>query len=245
MIAKAYKIGCSGYYYSSWRRKFYPESVKPKDWLSYYSTVFNTVELNGTFYRTPKISDFKRYAATTPGQFTFSVKVSRYITHVLKLKESKQAVLDLQHLVREGLSEKVSCFLFQLPPSFHYTEENLERILENIPHDPVNIIEFRHESWWTAKVHSELEKARITFCNIDHPQLKVNFVHTTPRFYLRLHGNPELFKSSYSEKELHNFYRKFPDDSKSYNIYFNNTFYEAGYTNAQQLMAMINKTKDA
>ncbi|MGZ4079190.1 MAG: DUF72 domain-containing protein, partial [Bacteroidia bacterium] len=63
---RKYYIGCSGYYYPYWKNKFYPEGLQPKNWLNYYSTVFNTVELNGTFYRTPKLSDLKKYAEVTP-----------------------------------------------------------------------------------------------------------------------------------------------------------------------------------
>ena len=145
-MPKKYHIGCSGYYYPYWKNKFYPEGLQPKNWLEYYSSVFNTVELNGTFYRMPKLSDLKKYARVTPGNFKFSVKMSRYITHIIKLKESKQPIADFQKLVVEGLENKLNCFLFQLPPSFHYNEENLERIITNIPHKPENVVELRHIS---------------------------------------------------------------------------------------------------
>src|ERR1700745_3357981 len=96
MNSKKYKIGCSGYYYPSWKGTFYPKELKPKDWLNHYSTVFNTVELNGTFYRTPKLADLKKYASVTPPDFTFSVKMNKYITHNLKLANSKQDISEFQ-----------------------------------------------------------------------------------------------------------------------------------------------------
>ena len=130
--------------------------------------------------------------------------------------------------------------MFQLPPSFHYTEENLERIINNIPHQPNNIIELRHISWWNDTVTKAFKKANLTFCNVDFPGLKTEFVFTSSIFYLRLHGNPELFKSSYSKEQLQNFYKLFPVDCSNYAIYFNNTYYEAGYTNALQLMKICN-----
>ena len=133
-MAKNYLIGCSGYYYAYWKNRFYPQGMKPANWLNYYSSVFNSVELNGTFYRTPKLADLKKYASVTEDDFRFSVKMSKYITHVLKLKESKQQVSDFQSLIEEGLEKKLSYFLFQLPPSFHYNEENLARIIDNVPH---------------------------------------------------------------------------------------------------------------
>jgi uncharacterized protein YecE (DUF72 family) len=236
-----YRIGCSGYYYPNWKNKFYPTGMQPKDWLKYYSSVFNTVELNGTFYRIPKLSDLKKYALVTGDDFKFSVKMSRYISHVIRLKESKQLIADFQNTILEGLEKKLNYFLFQLPPSFSYNEENLEKIILNIPHVPENIIEFRHISWWNKEVERIFTKAKISFCNIDYPGLKTNFIHTSDVFYLRLHGNPDLFKSSYSRSELENFYKKIPEDTRHHSIYFNNTYYDAGYKNALELMEIIKK----
>ena len=234
-------IGCSGYYYSAWKNKFYPSGLQPKNWLAYYSTVFNTVELNGTFYRTPKLTDLNKYASNVAHDFTFAVKVSKYITHILKLKDSKQHIQDFQHLIREGLDDKCSHFLFQLPPSFHYNEENLERIVSNIPHQACNVIELRHISWWNQDVERVFSQAGFTFSNVDFPGMDTYFIHTSPQFYLRLHGNPKLFKSSYSKEALQNFYTEFPENAESYNVYFNNTYYEAGYTNALQLIDLIDE----
>ncbi|NOT76016.1 MAG: DUF72 domain-containing protein [Cyclobacteriaceae bacterium] len=236
----SYKIGCSGYYYPSWKNKFYPKGIQPKEWLTYYSSVFNTVELNGAFYKTPSLASLRKYSTGTPDDFCFSVKMSKSITHYSKLKETRQLILDFQDLIEEGLQKKLMHFLFQLPPSFHYSEENLERIINNIPNEQRNVVEFRHPSWWNEKVTEAFENANLTFCNIDFPGMKTSFVHTSPSFYLRLHGNPELFKSSYNINELQKIYRSFPTHCKSHAVYFNNTYYEAGYTNASQLMEISN-----
>jgi uncharacterized protein YecE (DUF72 family) len=231
-----YYIGCSGYYYPFWKNRFYPAGTQPKDWLKFYSSIFNTVELNGTFYKIPKLSDLKKYALTTPANFKFSVKMNKYITHNIKLKQSEEEIFNFQSLIREGLGTKLNYFLFQLPPSFHYNEENLERIITNIPHKQESVIELRHASWWNSTVENVFRKAKLTFCNIDFPGLKTKFIHTTDVFYLRLHGNPELFRSPYSIDELNNFYKNFPAHSKQYTIYFNNTDGEAAYKNAVELM---------
>lgn len=234
-----YNIGCSGYYYPNWKNKFYPQGLQPKNWLEYYSSVFNTVELNGTFYRTPKLADLKKYASVTKNDFTFSVKMSNYITHTIKLKDSKESISEFQDLIINGLDEKLSCFLFQLPPSFHYSEENLSRILDNVPHGHKNVIELRHISWWNADVEMAFKNARLTFCNVDYPGLKSHIIDTSQLFYFRFHGNPELFKSAYTYEELLKFYKSFPKENKLQHIYFNNTYYEAGYTNAKQLIKII------
>jgi uncharacterized protein YecE (DUF72 family) len=234
-----YYIGCSGYYYPSWKNKFYPQGLQPKNWLNYYSTVFNSVELNGTFYRTPKPTDLTKYKEVTPDNFKFSVKVSKYITHILKLKDTKHQIHDFQNLINEGLENKCSHFLFQLPPTFQYNKENLDRILDNIPHHPNNVIELRHISWWNEEVLKAFVKAKFTFCNVDFPGLDSYFIHSSSCFYLRMHGNPELFKSIYSKERLKKIYENFPIGSKSYSIYFNNTTYEGGYTNARQMMELV------
>ncbi|HKC69353.1 MAG TPA: DUF72 domain-containing protein [Bacteroidia bacterium] len=233
-----YLIGCSGYYYPAWKGKFYPKELQPKNWLSYYSSVFNSVELNNTFYKMPKLLDLQKYAQLTPNTFKFSVKINRHITHVLKLKNSKQLITDFQNLAHEGLADKLSFFLFQLPPSFHYNEENLERIINSIPHKINNVIEFRHESWWNDHVETTLKKLNLTFCNVDFPGLITRFINTSPLFYLRLHGNPALFKSSYSQTQLQNFRHQFPTNFNTHAVYFNNTYYGAAYKNALELIKM-------
>lgn len=235
----SFHIGCSGYYYTYWKNRFYPKGVKPADWLSYYSTVFNTVELNGTFYRVPQLASLQKYAAATGDDFSFSVKMNKLVSHVKRLKDCRQEISDFQQLVREGLGNKLRCFLFQLPPSFHYTEENMERILENIPHKKENVIELRHISWWNDAVRKTFSECGYTFCNVDMPGLDSFFMHTSDIFYFRLHGNPELFKSRYNIEELAAYYDQFPKNAQQHFIYFNNTYYEAGYTNALELMNMI------
>ncbi|HET6224923.1 MAG TPA: DUF72 domain-containing protein [Bacteroidia bacterium] len=240
-IPKTIHIGCSGYYYGYWKNKFYPKGLVAKDYLSHYSTVFNSVELNGTFYRTPALSQLQKYRDATGTDFSFAVKVSKYITHVLRLNESKQHIEEFQTLIKNGLQDKAKCFLFQFPASFQFSEENLERILINIPHHKENIIEFRHISWWNNEVLREMKKANLTFCNVDFPKLESSFEQTSDVFYLRLHGNPILFKSSYSAEQLMEFQKHFPKNCSTYWIFFNNTYYEAGYLNAQELMRITSK----
>jgi uncharacterized protein YecE (DUF72 family) len=234
-----FRIGCSGYYYPYWKDKFYPKALPSKAWLDYYSTVFSTVELNGTFYRMPKLDNLKRYAESTPEDFTFSVKMSRYITHVKRLQESRQSIMDFVGLMREGLGMKLSCVLFQMPGTFRYTDENLQRIADNIPREESNVVEFRHASWWSEPVTTWFANNDLTFCNVDYPGLITSFVHTSALFYLRLHGNPELFKSSYSVEKLEQFFEMIPSHCRRAFIYFNNTAYEAGYTNASQLRQIV------
>jgi uncharacterized protein YecE (DUF72 family) len=237
---KHFHIGCSGYYYPAWKNNFYPEGLPSKEWLTYYSSVFNTVEINATFYRSPKANDLKRYASVTPKNFTFSAKMHKFLTHNKKLLNCKNEILAYQDLITEGLGEKLACFLFQMPPAFHYTDENLERLLNNIPNSVNNVVELRHLSWWNEEVVKAFKKSKLTFCNVDFPGMKTYVVETSPLFYFRFHGNPVLFTSKYDLKVLKKYSRQFPENARKNFIYFNNTAGAAGYTNALQLKDIVN-----
>src|SRR5436190_10296916 len=159
-----FRIGCSGYYYPYWKIRFYPEGLAQKNWLAYYSSVFNAVELNGTFYRLPKLTDLRRQADATPDDFLFCVKANKHITHNKRLNGVKQDVVDFQDLILSGLGSKLGCILYQLPPTFRFTAENLERVLSTIPNEKYSVVEFRHESWWCTSVHTALANSNLTIC---------------------------------------------------------------------------------
>lgn len=236
-------IGCSGFYYSNWKNKFYPEGLPASRWLEYYSSVFNTLEINSTFYRQPQLATLKRYSNIVPEGFVFAVKMSRYLTHIKRMTQCAGEVIKFQDLIYSGLQDKLGAFLFQMPPSFHYSAENLEHILANVPAGPQNVVEFRHQSWWNHDVREALERQNITFCNVDYPGLITNFQMSTDVFYFRLHGNPELFKSRYAISELERFERNIPDNATEQYIFFNNTYYEAGYTNAREMKDVMRHAK--
>jgi uncharacterized protein YecE (DUF72 family) len=232
-------VGCSGYYYPQWKGSFYPVELRPPDWLSHYSSIFNSVELNGTFYKQPTLSSLKKYYDATPEDFSFSVKMNKYITHVLRLKDSRKHIIDFCEFLEEGLKDKLSCVLFQMPPSFQYTEENLKRIMNNVPHRPSSVVELRHASWWNPESIKTFKNAFITFCNVDYPGLQTKFQLTSDLCYLRLHGSPELFKTSYGDTALCEILDNLPMKAKAYYIYFNNTFYQAAWKNALTLTDML------
>jgi len=231
-------IGTSGFSYPYWKDKFYPEKLASSKWLAYYSSQFNTLELNSSFYRFPVLKTLEKQRDQTPPGFIFSVKAHKIITHTLRMKNAKEKVLEFTHIVEDGLREKLGCILFQLPPSFAYTEENLDNILKSIPHLSRNVVEFRHISWWNEKVWETLKKHNLTFCNVSYPTLPTEPLIRDNIFYLRMHGVPELFKSSYNDLLLKQLALKIPKAEACY-IYFNNTMYEAGYENARKLRSFI------
>jgi len=231
-------IGCSGYYYRQWKNTFYPPGTPQKSWLAYYSSIFNTVELNSTFYHIPRLQSLQKQFENTPDHFKFSVKVHKSITHYQKLKDCKQQIKDFKDLIQKGLAHKLGCLLFQFPPSFVFSKEHLHLILSQIPEGKENVIEFRHSSWWCEEVRNALKEKLLTFCNVDYPKLPAEIKNETKLFYLRLHGTPDLFKSSYDDKRLEYYSRQLPSAEPAY-VYFNNTFYDAGWQNAKELVRLI------
>jgi uncharacterized protein YecE (DUF72 family) len=245
VLKKAYTmdelyIGTSGYSYAFWKNRFYPEKLAVAKQLNYYSSRFNTVELNYTFYRFPSVKALQKATDNVSDDFRFSVKAHKTITHTLRMKNAKEKITEFMDIVSEGLNEKLACVLYQLPPSFHFSEERLEDILNNIAHHSGNVIEFRHASWWIPKVYDALRDAGLTFCSVSFPGLPEDNIKTSPVFYKRMHGVPELFKSSYSKESLEQLAAEIPNDGTSF-VYFNNTMFEAGYSNAEILKDILNQ----
>jgi len=115
-------IGTSGWVYNHWTEEFYPKDCPKARWLEFYAGHFDTVELNASFYRLPKLQTFESWRKRTPDDFRWSVKASRYITHIKRLREAAEPLERLYHAV-EGLEEKLGPILFQLPPSLRFSEE--------------------------------------------------------------------------------------------------------------------------
>jgi uncharacterized protein YecE (DUF72 family) len=196
-------IGTSGYDYPEWRGVFYPDSLKRKDFLTYYATVFNALELNNTFYNMPTRDRLISFYERSEGKLQFSVKANRLLTH--EITRNWQNDADDFKTAVSPLAEK-SCLcalLFQFPQSFHYTDDNrlyLAKLIAAFEGFPV-VIEFRHIEWIRDSVLSglELRGAGLVFC--DMPQLK-NLPNTLgkptsdarrtpfvgPIAYIRLHG---------------------------------------------------------
>lgn len=193
-------IGTSGYDYPEWKGVFYPEDLKRKDFLSYYATQFNALELNNTFYNMPTAERLLSFYERSEGRLNFSVKANRLLTHEVSAgwqvaaKDFKDALMPLNE------KERLSAVLFQLPESFHYTNDNriyLAKLISEFEGFPV-MVEFRHKEWIRESVFEGLEKrkAGIVFC--DMPQLRNlpdGTVMKTPfigeNAYIRLHGRNE------------------------------------------------------
>lgn len=238
-------IGCSGFHYKHWRGPFYPQKLAVKNWFDHYCQYFNTLELNVTHYRFPEVGFLNNWYQKSSSDFLFAVKVYKGITHYKKLNDCKRMVDEFYEIVAEGLKEKAACILFQFPPSFHYNEKNLDRILENFNPGFINVAEFRHESWWNNEVYEIFSKHNITFCGMSHPSLPVTIIKNTPVLYYRMHGAKQLYASLYSKEELEEIIDEIQTDKKPEQafIYFNNDMNASAATNAQQMKHLTENTK--
>jgi uncharacterized protein YecE (DUF72 family) len=157
------RIGTSGYHYKHWRGPFYPSKIPPGGMLEFYSRTFDTVELNNSFYRLPTDEAFDNWRESTPENFVFAVKASRFLTHQKKLKDPESALEKL--LARASrLGQKLGPVLFQLPPRWQVNPGRLEGLLEALPHDLRCAFEFRDSSWIQSEINKLLARFSAAFC---------------------------------------------------------------------------------
>ena len=239
-------IGCSGFHYKEWKEVFYPAGLPQKKWFDHYSKRFNTLELNTTFYRFPRVHTLKNWHDISPPLYRFSVKAPRLITHFKQFKDSKSMLADFYGTSREGLGNKLGCVLFQLPGRVKYSEEVLDRIIENLDPGFLNVVEFRDESWWKKKVITKLSRFNIVFCGISYPSLPNEVIQNIPLVYYRFHGIPVLYKSCYKKVDVVRVGEELLTNKKTNEafIYFNNTWGTGAITNATQLIAYCNLLKN-
>lgn len=234
-------IGCSGFYNNDWKGSLYPENAPSKDFLSLYSQTFNAVEINSTFYRKPTAKTLLKWYDETPDSFRFFIKIPKSFTHINRLADSKEEITAFCEHIQQHLQHKLSGFLYQLPPSFKNTTENLNQIITNLDFNFLNVIEFRHESWWTQEIFTTLKKLNIVFSGVSFPgnlsgDLIINHPHI---LYYRLHGKPVLYKSEYSNDFLDHLAKDIETAKQTAFIFFNNTWGTSAIKNAQYLKSII------
>ncbi len=233
-MKKQILAGCSSYYNRKWIDIFYPQALPTKDWFAYYCEHFNTYELNASFYKFPTAKSLQAWHKKSPEGFIFSVKAPKVITHTKKFVACELELTEFYAACREGLKDKLGCVLFQLPPSFAYSPEKLALIINALNADFKNVIEFRNASWWTQAVFDAFIKNKLIFCSVSYPGLPATIIATNSTGYVRLHGDPKLFYSEYSEAQLSEMCEEIERAKKLKKvfIYFNNTASTAGILNA-------------
>ncbi len=201
MTASRIFVGTSGWTYDDWSGLFYPEEVKAGDRLSFYARLFNTVEVNATFYRIPTQTMIAAWNRRLGPDFHLVVKGSRAVTHLKKIANCEEQ-LD-RFLERVLQLDRLRMILWQLPPSLHKDVDRLERFLVMLPVKIRHAVEFRHTSWWDDEVAQVLARHHAAFVAVSHPKLPDRFFPTTDFLYVRFHGKGHtLYQYDYAPYEL-------------------------------------------
>ena len=247
MAGKIY-IGTSGFYYAHWIGKFYPEDLRREEVLSFYSQHFETVEINSSFYHFPRRSTVEKWKAAVSGDFVFSLKLHRSITHLRKLKP-EVLFLDKFFASLEPLKRRKTVVLIQTPGSLKCDLERLQVFLSLIPKGFLYAFEFRHKSWFEREVYELLKKEAAALVFSDSPIKKDGSrlwprveVETAPFFYIRLHGSKSLYRSSYERSELEEIASLAKEKAKAgldVFVYFNNDAEGHAIENALELKGIV------
>jgi uncharacterized protein YecE (DUF72 family) len=194
-------VGCSGWYYWHWRDSFYQGHPSSR-WFSHYQSQFKTVELNAPFYSWPTLATLNTWIRqVSHRKFIYAIKVNELITHTKRFVGTAGLVKDFG-LIADLLGPYFGCFLFQLPPSFHYTPAGLKRILKQLDPRRRNVVEFRHPSWWNETVYKAFRDTNTIFCSISGPRLPDELIKTADDVYIRFHGTPNWYRHDYTKEEL-------------------------------------------
>jgi len=181
-------VGTSGYSYKEWKGKFYPVGLPEKEMLRFYGERFNSVEINNTFYRMPKVSMLEAWVGCTPGDFRFAIKASRRITHISRLK-AESAADSVQYLYNAlaALGKKRGPVLFQLPPNLKKDLPRLEAFLPLLPEGHRAAFEFRNDTWFDDDAYAALRGAGASLCLSEREDnAPPPLVETAPWGYVRL-----------------------------------------------------------
>ncbi|MEJ2658031.1 MAG: DUF72 domain-containing protein [Desulfobacterales bacterium] len=238
-------IGTSGWSYKHWSGNFYPEEVKPAKYLEYYVTVFDCVELNASFYRTPGAKAVEGWARRTPASFRFCVKMNRFITHRKRLADAAEP-LQRFLAVFDPLRDRLGPFLVQLPSSLKFDSSvarDFLQLLASHQNTGEFALEARHDSWFSTESVSLLKHYGIAGVIADSGGhfAKTEEV-TSHTVYLRFHGPGELYSSLYSTDSLTAYARKITGwlaEGRRVWAFFNNDFDAHAVRNARELQALV------
>ena len=239
----AFRVGCSGWNYADWRGRVYPKGVPTSRWLEHYATLFDTVEVNSTFYRLAKPKAVAAWVEATPPDFVFAVKGSQYLTHMKRLRDIDQG-LERFYAAIEPLAEspKIGPVLWQLPGRFARDLDRLAGALDKLPPGR-HCFEFRHPSWFEDDRALELLRWHgVALAIGDHPERPWQpWVTTTDWSFVRFHFGKRGRRGNYSESELCELAPRVAalGDAGDVFAYFNNDWEGFAVKNARTLRALL------
>ncbi|OGI04718.1 MAG: hypothetical protein A2104_00545 [Candidatus Melainabacteria bacterium GWF2_32_7] len=238
---KLIHIGTSGWHYKHWLGTFYPNNFSEKDFLNYYKDHFCTVEVNNSFYHLPQEKTIVQWRETAPEDFIFSVKASRYITHMKKLIDpEKSTALFFDRI--EAFGDKLGPILFQLPPRFGFNPERLKAFLNILPKNYKHVLEFRDPSWFNPMAYDLMRENNVAFCIYYLGDFQSPKEITADFVYIRYHGPVTLGAGLYNKDDINNFsndIKGYMEQGKQVFAYFNND--QAGFAtqNAAELQQIL------
>jgi uncharacterized protein YecE (DUF72 family) len=195
------RVGCSGWQYKHWRGDFYPHALPQARWFEHYAALFDTVEINNSFYRLPERATFAAWARRAPSGFEFAVKASRFLTHMKKLKDPEEPLERLFSRMR-ALGTRLGPVLYQLPPNWKVDRERFLHFLEVLPRGARHVVEFRDPTWYEPRIRESMTRHRVALCLHDMQGSATERDETGPFVYVRFHGASGKYGGSYPEDRL-------------------------------------------
>ena len=236
------RVGCSGWNYASWRGRLYPKGLGTGRWLERYAEVFDTVEVNSTFYRLARPDAVRRWVEQTPDDFLFTVKSSRYLTHIKRLREMREGVRRYYESIEPlAQSPKMGPVLWQLPGNFRRDDELLAQALEALP-EGRHCFEFRHESWFTREVYGLLRGHGVALVIGDTPERPFQSHEMTADWtFIRFHYGHRGRRGNYSRTELDEWAERIRRWSRRREVfaYFNNDWEGFAVENGRYLLRRL------
>ncbi|HET9323616.1 MAG TPA: DUF72 domain-containing protein [Gaiellaceae bacterium] len=237
------RVGCSGWNYPHWRERVYQKGVPARRWLEHYASLFDTVEVNSTFYRLPRESAVQGWVEQSPTGFLFAAKMSRYLTHIRRLQGLETGIpLFYSRIAPLVASQKLGPVLWQLPPTFKRDDERLAACLAALPAGR-HCFEFRHPTWYSDTVYELLRRHRAALVIPDGPKYAFRELELTADWtFIRFHHGRRGRGGNYSETELAEWAERI-DGWRTGGIdvfaYFNNDWQAYAVRNGLRLKKML------
>jgi uncharacterized protein YecE (DUF72 family) len=239
---KPVRIGCSGWNYPHWRERVYPKGLPQRRWLEHYAELFDTVEVNNTFYRLPKRESVAAWVEQSPPGFLFAVKASRFLTHMKRLTDMGQGVRRFYERIEPlARSPKMGPVLWQLPENFHVNGERLASALGQLPPGR-HCFEFRHPSWFREEVYALLRQHGAALVIGDDPRRPFQTHELTASWtFIRFHHGSRGRAGNYSARELEEWAGRIAGWREQVEVlaYFNNDWMGYAVRNGLALRKML------
>ncbi|MDB5512097.1 MAG: hypothetical protein JWR08_1580 [Enterovirga sp.] len=239
-------IGTSGWHYGSWLGPFYPERHPKPKLLAFYAGVFDTTEINLSFYRLPTEAAVAAWRDGTPDDFVFAWKAHRVITHYRRLTNPEEPIANVFARMA-GLGPKGGPVLFQLPPRFRANRERLAAFLSALPPGGRYTVEFRDPSWYEPAILDLLAEFDAALCISDHAHAPSPWVATASFVYVRGHGPSGRYHGSYDDAALADWaghVARWRAEGRDVFSFFDNDIKAAAPADAQRLAALTGQTPE-